>query len=148
MNNTDILSGSVHGPYRDSLFEKNYFPFCNRVSTADGAAESYPRSMLSLGHGYPILNVVGNRNSSDLHLKRAPSLGDVGLLSSDGDFTFTFNIFTPPNDPIHVNETPPGFMPMKYPDQTEVSRIPNQFPPGTVLTSKGITIRHISDSPL
>jgi hypothetical protein len=96
--------------------------------------------MLSLGHGYPILDVVGDWNRSVLHLKRGPSLGDVGLLNPDGDFVFTFNIFAPPNDPVHINETPPGFVPMKYPDPTEVTRVPNYFPPGTVLASKGITI--------
>jgi hypothetical protein len=54
----------------------------------------------------------------------------------------------PSNDPIHKNETPPDFVPMKYPDPTEVTRIPNYFPPGTVLASKGITIDRVSDSPL
>ena len=145
---TDILSGSLHGPYRDSVPEENNFPFCNRVFTAYGSAESYSRSMLSLGHGYPIFDVVGDWNRSSLHLKRGPSLGDVGLLNSDGDFLFSFNIFAPPSDPVHVNETPPDFVPMKYPDPIEVTRVPNHFPSGTVLASKGITINRISDSPL
>ena len=104
--------------------------------------------MLSLGHGYPILDVVGDWNRSVLHLKRGPSLGDVGLLNPDGDFLFIFNIFAPSDDPIHINETPPGFIPMKYPDPTELARVPSYFSPGTVLASKGITIGHVSDSPL
>jgi len=73
------------------------------------------------------------------------SLGDVGLLNPDGDFLFTFNIFAQFNDPVHNKETPPGFVPMKYP---EVARVHNYFSPGTVLASKGITIHRVSDSPL
>ena len=104
--------------------------------------------MLSLGHGYPIFDVVGDWDRSALHLARGPSLGDVGHLNSDGDFVFAFNIFASPNDPIHVDRTPAGFVPMKYPEPTQVTRMPNYFPSGTVLASKGITIDRVSDSPL
>jgi len=80
-----------------------------------------------------------------LHLMCGPSLGDV---DRDGDSIFTFNIFASSSDPIHNNETLANFVPMKYPDPTEVTRIPNHFPPRTVLASKGIMVERVSDSPL
>ncbi len=72
-------------------------------------------------------------------------MGDVGVISHAGDFIFAFNIFASPNDPVHENETPPDFQPMKAPEESDVTRQPVYFPPGTVIASKGITINYISD---
>ena len=138
----------MHGPYREGIPETNQFPIFNKVFSAPGSVQSYTRSLLSLGNGYPIFDVVGDRKRSTLHLERGPGMGDVGLLSNRGDFVFLFNIFAHPSDPIHVDETPPGFIPMKFPEPTEMTQRPNHFPPGTVLASKAIEIHRVSDSPL
>ena len=66
----------------------------------------------------------------------------------DGRFIMMFNIFANANDPVHKNDTPSNFVPMKSPETTEVTRIPNHFPTGTVIATKGINIHRISDSPL
>lgn len=75
-------------------------------------------------------------------------MGDVGVLCHEGNFIFAFNIFTPPNDPVHVNETPPNYQPMKVPEQSEIKKQSGYFPPGTVIASKGITVNQISDPSL
>ncbi len=139
-----IYLGSVHGPYRDSIPQGNGFPICNMVSSAYGSAESYSRSLLSSGNGYPIFDVIGDWRRSSLHIRRGPSIGDVGVLSHEGNFIFAFNVFASPNDPVHANETPPNFQPMSVLEQSEVTTQPDYFPPGTVIASKGITINHIS----
>jgi hypothetical protein len=143
-----LVLGSVHGPYREGVPESNQFALCKKVIAVAGSAESYSRSLLSLGNGYPIFDVFGNWHRSTLHLNRGPSLGDVGFFTRNGDFTFAFSIFASVSDPLHINDTTPGFIPMKFPEPTEVTRQPNHFHPGTVLASKGIKIRRVSESPL
>ncbi len=138
----------MDGPYRANIPQGNCFASCNLVSSAFGSAESYSRSLLSVGNGYPIFDVIGDWDRSPLHLSRGPSLGDIGVLNPDGDFVFAFNVFAPADDPIHLNETPPNFTPLKSLEQSEVSKLPNHFPPGTVIASKGINIDRVSDSPL
>ena len=132
------------GPYRDSIPQGNGFPIFNLVSPAFGSAESYSRSLLSSGNGYPIFDVIGDWKRSSLHITRGPSIGDVGVLCHEGNFIFAFNIFAPPNDPLHANETPPNFQPMEAPEQSEVTKQSDYFPAGTVIASKGITVNHIS----
>ena len=138
----------MDGPYRGAEPIVNAFPRCNKVFSVRGAVESYSRALLSVGHGYPIFDVAGDWRRSPLHLSRGPSPGDIGILNPQGDFVLAFNIFADPNDPIHQNETPSDFVPTKPPDPTEIIRIPNYFQPGTVIASKGVDVRHISNSPL
>jgi hypothetical protein len=143
-----FLVGSVRGPYRASNPIGNVFPICNPVFSAWGSVESYSRSLLSTGKGYPIFEAAGDWTRSSLHLSRGPSLGDVGFVDRYGQFIMMFNIFADADDPVHRKDTPPGFAPTTFPDPTEVTRIPNCFPAGTVVATRGINIHRISDSPL
>ena len=74
----------MHGPYQDLIPRENGFPICNLVSCAFSSAESYSRSLLSAGNGYPIYDVIGGWKRTSFHIQRGPSIGDVGVLNGGG----------------------------------------------------------------
>ncbi|KAF9532754.1 hypothetical protein CPB83DRAFT_880427 [Crepidotus variabilis] len=126
----------------------NCFPICNPVSSAYGGVESYARSLLFTGNGFPIFDVLGDRNRSVRYLQRGVGIGDVGILDPGGDFVFAFNIFADPDDPLHADDIPPEFEQQLQPEPSEVKQIKNHFPPGTVIASKGVKVTRLQDSPL
>lgn len=137
--------GSIQGPYR----VPNTFPQCNTVSSVDGLLETYTRSLLSTGNGYPNWELGGNLNRPQEHIKQGVSVGDVGILDPDGDLAVSFNIFRPPGDPIQ-DRLPEGFQEVipNLDRNEDIELNPNYFSPGSVISSTGVHVEIVSKDPL
>ncbi|KIM37487.1 hypothetical protein M413DRAFT_54279, partial [Hebeloma cylindrosporum] len=62
----------------------------------------YARSLFSAGHGYPMYDPsTVARVPEDYNSIRGISIGDVGVLSTEGEFIFGFNIFLPSDHPYN-----------------------------------------------
>jgi len=76
------------------------------------------------------------------------SIGDVGVLSDEGEFVFGFNIFLPSDHPYNKGNTPNSFSPLEPLDDSEIHTLTEYFPRGAVITSRGIKVTRHSESPL
>jgi hypothetical protein len=72
-------------------------------------SENYSRCLLPKGHGYPLFVPKPNDNLPRECLSQGVSIGDVGIVTSDGAFDYLFNICHPADHPINLGRTPPGF---------------------------------------
>jgi len=126
----------------------NAFPDCNKVSAVGGSVESFTRSLMSTGNGFPVFTLAGNILRSEEHQLRGVGVGDVGTMDSEGEFDFCFNIFQPPTHPIHKATIPPNFEQFKPSTAMRSKEFPEYFPPGTVITSPGIEVNITSKVPL
>ncbi|PPQ76765.1 hypothetical protein CVT26_000265 [Gymnopilus dilepis] len=125
------------------------FPQIVTLRQTTGKASSYSRSLLLAGHGFPIWNPSGDLARPPAYLKRGISIGDVGVLDSDGVFEFHFNIYLPPDDPTHAGTVPPHFQPVEPILQPHEIRYDREyFPPGHVVASRGVATKQYSDDPL
>ncbi|KAF8967317.1 hypothetical protein BDZ97DRAFT_1656622 [Flammula alnicola] len=125
------------------------FPKLVTVQRSNGYAESYSRSMMMKGHGFPVWYPGGDLGKPVKYLQKGLSIGDVGILDREGTFDFCFNIFLQPDDPIHARLVPREFRPIQPPlDPSEIRCTPEFFKNGAVITSKGVTITRHSESPL
>ncbi|KAF4615042.1 hypothetical protein D9613_002442 [Agrocybe pediades] len=144
------LPGSQAGPVSPAspkLSRDTSFPRCRVVPLPYGRAETYSRSLLPLGHGYPLWDPIGTYPRPRKHSEEGYFLGDVGRLMQDGGFRFMFNIFLLADDEVQV-KTPPNFQPLPPLQCSEIIKIDMFFPPGTVLASNGITHKRVSEAPL
>ncbi|KAF8875532.1 hypothetical protein CPB84DRAFT_1689587 [Gymnopilus junonius] len=139
-------------PRRRALKRPFQFPSYPRIVTLgqrNGHDESYCRSLLSAGHGFPMWKPSGNLAMPVEFLRRGVSIGDVGIIDTYGFFKFYFNIFLPPDDPINANLVPREFCPIEpllQPD--EVVHEEEYFKPGHIIVSKGVTMEKHSKCPL
>ncbi|KDR69292.1 hypothetical protein GALMADRAFT_160575 [Galerina marginata CBS 339.88] len=140
---------SLDGPYRQAQAE-NTFARCNMVTSVAGSEETYSRSLLFSGHGFSFWNIYGNSSRPKKHIEQGVSIGDVGMVDPGGDFVYGFNIFAAPTDPVQPNKLPEEFEEVNPPldRDTEIQFVPEYFARGTVITSKGVHIRRISEDPL
>ncbi|KJA17905.1 hypothetical protein HYPSUDRAFT_975312 [Hypholoma sublateritium FD-334 SS-4] len=117
------------------------FPKLVTVQTGNGYAESYARSLMMTGNGFPLWYPGGDLGKPIQYLQRGISIGDVGTLDRDGLFDFCFNIFLSPDNPIHSGLVPREFRPLEPRlDPSEVKTIPEYFTPGQVITSQGVDV--------
>ncbi|KAH9482319.1 hypothetical protein JR316_0004417 [Psilocybe cubensis] len=83
--------------------------------------------------------------------RRTIELGDVGYLNQMGNFEFAFNLFLPSDDPLNQfnrNKLPEGYVPLDPPCESEISRIPGYYPPGSVIATKGVDVHRLGENPL
>jgi hypothetical protein len=66
------------------------------------------------------------------------SIGDVGIITSIGEFDFLFNIFYPADDPINDGMVPMGFLPLSRQNLERDVRKAIHYGPGTYLTSSSV----------
>ncbi|KAF9473869.1 hypothetical protein BDN70DRAFT_816630 [Pholiota conissans] len=125
------------------------FPRLVTVQRSNGQAESYTRSLMMTGHGFPLWYPGGDLGKPIEYLRRGIGIGDVGVLDRDGLFDFCFNIFLDADDPIHSVLVPREFKPIEGGlHHSEIRSQSHYFRPGTVIASKGITVARHSESPL
>ncbi|KIM37481.1 hypothetical protein M413DRAFT_30940 [Hebeloma cylindrosporum] len=111
--------------------------------------QSYVRSMFATGHGYPMYDAVTvARIPDDYKAVRGISIGDVGVLSHEGEFLFAFNIFLPSDHPYNKGRPPESFSPLEPLEESEIQTVDEYFPRGAVVTSKGIKVIRHSENPL
>jgi hypothetical protein len=99
-------------------------------------SDVYARQLFPKKNGIPLFTPEPNGNlPSDYHDQGA-SVGDVGTVTSDGSFSFVFNICTPSDHPVNCNGVPEGFK--------QVSLFPgdifhvNMFPSGSDISSASV----------
>ncbi|PPQ98748.1 hypothetical protein CVT24_003445 [Panaeolus cyanescens] len=83
----------------------------------------YERHMLSKGRGYPLWIPECSMGLSVGKRRLGISVGDVGLVTSAGGFSFLFNILLPVDHPFHPRRMPAGFTPMEMVDPSDIMTV-------------------------
>ena len=78
-----------------------------------------------------------------LYRRRGVSIGDVGIITSSGGFSFLFNICQPHDHPVNLWGVPDGFVPVEL-KPADVCELPD-LTPGSYLASA--TIEKVQNSP-
>lgn len=98
---------------------------------AQAASQVYVRIMLAKKYGYPLYYPEPLESLPRGYRQRGTSIGDVGVLKSDGAFVFAFNIFTPQSDTtLNSLGVPDGFQPLHL-DQQDIERVEGRFAKGS-----------------
>ncbi|TFK33850.1 hypothetical protein BDQ12DRAFT_565183, partial [Crucibulum laeve] len=99
----------------------------------------YRRSLLSLRLGTPMWVPQPNGNLHENYRRRGVSIGDLGILTDDGEFDYMLNVLQPADDPIQPNELPAGFVPLHPPlGRNDISLVDPLFGNGDHLASHSI----------
>ncbi|KAF9485683.1 hypothetical protein BDN70DRAFT_537964 [Pholiota conissans] len=88
--------------------------------------------------GTPLWIPGSNRVRPLPHRRKGVCIGDVGVITRAGAFSFMFNIFLPAGHPINPSELPDGFEPLEPPSISEIDQY-TSFLPGNHLASSTIT---------
>jgi hypothetical protein len=70
--------------------------------------------------------------------RKGVNIGDVGIITPSGGFSFLFNICLPPDDPINPPVLPDGFIPIHPPIKPMDIREYSEFNPESYLASEAI----------
>jgi len=145
---SNFASGPIRGPVHKGE-QDVHFPVYNPVDRLVGLVWTYCSVQMSSGHGFPPRQIDGAYNRPEKHFQQGVSIGDVGILATDGGFTFCFNIFASSDDPIQTSSLPRNFKPIEPSLSVwKIKTEENHFQPGTVIVSEGVVVRRVSESPL
>ncbi|KAF8995194.1 hypothetical protein BDQ17DRAFT_1032063 [Cyathus striatus] len=95
--------------------------------------EVYIEKMFPLKHGYPLWLPQRDHNLSIEYRRKGVSIGDVGLITSDGSFDFLFNIWTSAESPINPDDLPNDFT-SSCPPRLQTS-FKSSFPPRSMISN-------------
>ncbi|KAF9001022.1 hypothetical protein BDQ17DRAFT_1244886 [Cyathus striatus] len=87
--------------------------------------------------GFPLWCPNPNKNLYPDYVASGIRIGDVGIITSNGEFDFLFNICLSADHPVNGNRVPEGFKPIAKPDPADMNSDTEQFP-GAFLMSKSI----------
>ena len=83
----------------------------------------YQRHLELKGHGFPLWIPSANRNLSNEYRRTGVRIGDVGIITPNGGFSFLFNICLPHDDPVNPPVLPEHFSPIDPPiEATDVDK--------------------------
>ena len=100
--------------------------------------EIYERLLRRKKRGFPLYVPQPNRRLPIAYQRIGIRIGDVGIITPDGGFSFLFNICAPPDDPINPRILPEDFSPLQ-PVLTKVDVVEfSRFNPGSYLASESI----------
>jgi hypothetical protein len=74
--------------------------------------EIYSGQLLTKKRGYPLWVPGPGKRLPIAYRRLGVSIGDVGIVTSTGEFDFLFNIFQPADHPINRGIVPRGFSPL------------------------------------
>jgi hypothetical protein len=97
------------------------------------ASEVYARLLLPKRLGFPLWNPAPDDNLVAEYREKGVNIGDVGLITSDGEFDFLFNICVPPDHAINQYGVPANFEDVS--GSIQVSKNTRHHPPGTNIAS-------------
>ncbi|KAF9048915.1 hypothetical protein BJ165DRAFT_1463513 [Panaeolus papilionaceus] len=97
--------------------------------------------MLTKHRGYPLWIPECSLNLPVEKQKEGIAIGDVGLITSSGGFSFLFNITLAADHPFQPTEMPDGFKPIPAPKPRDI-RVFNELKPYTSLTSVSVEEVH------
>ncbi|KAF9045013.1 hypothetical protein BJ165DRAFT_1369952, partial [Panaeolus papilionaceus] len=130
-NSNDV--SHLHGASPTPLHEEIGLQEPNRI---------YERHMLTRVRGYPLWLPEGDLNAPVEKRRVGVSIGDVGMVTSDGYFSYLFNILLPENDPLQPDELPEGYSPVKPLRKNGVSRV-KKYKGNSALTS--VSVRKVPE---
>jgi hypothetical protein len=100
--------------------------------------EIYERLLRRKGRGFALYVPEPNRRLPIAYQMKGVRIGDVGIVTADGGFSFLFNICVPHDDSINPRVLPEGFFPL-HPPLTDVDIVEfSRFKPGSYLASASI----------
>ncbi|KIM46830.1 hypothetical protein M413DRAFT_263918 [Hebeloma cylindrosporum] len=108
--------------------------------------EIYARLLRQKKRGYALYIPEPNQRLPIAYQRIGVSVGDVGIITADGGFSFLFNICAPHNDPINPRVLPEDFSPL-YPPLTEmdITKFP-RFKSGSYMASSSMVKKDSSES--
>jgi hypothetical protein len=75
--------------------------------------EIYERLLRRKGRGFALYVPQPNRQLPVAYQRMGVRIGDVGVITRDGGFSFLFNICVPRDHPINPHILPEGFSPLQ-----------------------------------
>uniref|UniRef100_A0A8H7XST8 Uncharacterized protein n=1 Tax=Psilocybe cubensis TaxID=181762 RepID=A0A8H7XST8_PSICU len=110
-----------------------------RIPAMHKSNEIYERQLSLKGRGLPLWIPEPNRRLPINYRKDGVSIGDVGIITPSGGFSFLFNICLPADDPINLGRVPEDFVPI-YPQLDDSMDIREffEFKQGSYLASTSI----------
>ena len=109
----------------------------------DRGNQIYQRHLELKQRGIPLWIPEPNMRLPATYRRIGISIGDVGVITSSGAFSFLFNICQPVNHPVNLSGVPDGFTPMEL-ERTDVCEF-QDLNPGSYLASA--TIEKVQNSP-
>jgi hypothetical protein len=111
-------------------------------TTTDSASDTYSRLLLSKCHGFPLWHPEPEPCISlpvpKEYQDRGVSVGDVGILTPTGAFSFLFSACLPHDHPVNDRRVPQDFEPFVLGPRDVVGR-PGSHIPGRVIATTSIT---------
>jgi len=102
------------------------------------SSEVYARLLFLKGRGFPLWIPEPHRNLPIVYRRKGVKIGDVGIITPRGGFSFLFNIFVSNDDPIHPPQLPEQFTPLSpSPDAIDIC-MDFEFKPGNYLASSSV----------
>jgi len=100
-------------------------------------SDVYARQLFPKRFGIPLFIPEPYDNLPPDYRDQGATIGDVGTVTSDGSFSFVFNICTPSDNPVNCNGVPEGFKQVSL-LPGEISHVNNMFPPGSDVSSASV----------
>ena len=111
----------------------------------DNNNKIYERHLSLKKRGFPLWIPEPNRRLPMAYRRRGIYIGDVGIITPSGGFSFLFNICCPPGDPINPSTLPDDFSPIRPPLEPIDIREFSEFKSGSYLASA--TIERVDNDP-
>ncbi|KAJ7723408.1 G-protein alpha subunit-domain-containing protein [Mycena metata] len=108
-------------------------------------SQLYSRLLLSKGAGYPLWLPEPYDDLPPAYTDGGVSIGDVGVITSDGAFDFVFNICVPSDHPVNSVGVPEDFEVAAL-SHGDIRRAPRHYPPGSDVSSAKLKKRSLAFS--
>ena len=113
----------------------------SKVGVFDGVQrgnEIYERHLSLKGRGFPLWIPEPNNRLPLAYRRKGINIGDVGIITPSGGFSYLFNICVPRGDPLNPRALPEDFAPLSPPlDPIDIREF-SEFKPGSHLASASI----------
>lgn len=97
----------------------------------------YARQLFPKRYGMPLFIPEPYDNLPSEYRNKGASIGDVGIITQDGSFSFVFNICKPSSDPVNSNGVPAVFKQVSL-LPGEISHLNNMHAPGSDVSSASV----------
>lgn len=97
------------------------------------ASEVYARLLLPKRLGFPLWNPTPDNNLPSEYRESGIGIGDVGIITMDGEFDFLFNICVPPDHPINIQYGVPANF--EHIGSIQTSKVQGYHPRGATIAS-------------
>lgn len=106
----------------------------------------YERQLLEKQRGFPLWMPECNLSWRVEKQKQGIRVGDVGLITKNGSFTYLFNITVPVGHPVQPSSMPEGYEPIQTHAEGDISMC-MYFKPRSCLTSLSVKSKEVDAEP-